>query len=134
MTYDLLELKEHCLEIGISHDFASPNILSLEISKNANLCIINSEIEKDCLIGFEDTPWHFHGDYSWEGRGYFGDMDIRTLLTELTMGAVLICEELRDGKLVDRSLVHKSHVVEFDYLNKGEEIRVFRANFILLQE
>jgi hypothetical protein len=129
MRYDLAVLDEFCRDIGLTAQMADSVSLHVLLGDGAVLCFQNAERDEDCLIGFLDCPWHFHGDDLEfdDHHGHFVVLDLLNLLSGLCSGEVLICEREVSGKLADRWLVHKVYNDELEYLKPGERLIVRRA-------
>jgi len=127
MRYDFDLVQQLCLELGFSA-IRNDDAVEIQLGHGAVLCFINYEKEEDCLIGFRESEWHFHGTIEFCGsRGYHIEMDYLDILIGLKDGKVLICEQWKKGVLTERSLVHSEFNDEFKYLEADEEIRVRRA-------
>lgn len=129
MRYDLDILSEFCREIGLNGRMPDNSSLQVALGDEAVLCFYNAEQDEDCLMGFEDTPWHTHGDLMFsDHHGHFVELDPLNLLSGLCSGDVLICEQEVSGHVVDRWLVHKVFNDELEYLSAGERLIVRRAH------
>ena len=129
MRYDLDTLEEFCGEIGLDAQMADNLSLQVLLGGGAVLCFQNAARDEDCLVGFLDCPWHFHGDdleFS-DHHGHFVVLDLLNLLSGLCSGDVLICEHEVSGRLADRWLVHKIYNDELEHLKLGERLIVRRA-------
>ncbi|MEO7297199.1 MAG: hypothetical protein ABI042_01335 [Verrucomicrobiota bacterium] len=127
MRYDFTLIQDLCKELGLLSRVRSNQFLEVQFDQGAMLCFQNAERDKDCLVGFDGTPWHTHDDFIFDdGKGNFIEMNYFDVLTGLNDGHVLICERWQQGKLTDRWLVHCEYNDEFNYLGKGDEIRVRR--------
>ena len=62
MRYDLETLEEYYGEVGLKAQIADSSALHVLLGDNAVLCFQNAEREDDCLVGFLNCSWHFHGD------------------------------------------------------------------------
>ena len=92
------------------------------------LCFVNAEYEKDCLIGFKDTGWHFHDDLGFiDKHGHVTELNYLDILTGLREGRVLVCERWESGSLTDRWLVHSEFNNELRYMQEGQELRIWKA-------
>ena len=130
MRYDLNVLDEFCGEIGLNARMADSLSLHVSLGDGAVLCFQNAEGDEDCLVGFLDCPWHFHGgdlEFS-DHHGHFVVLDLLNLLSGLCSGEVLVCEQEVGGKLADRWLVHKIYNDELEYLKPGERLYVRRVD------
>jgi hypothetical protein len=126
MRYDLNLLHARCREVGLPSTLRSDERLEIALRSGVLLCFLNSEREEDCLVGFEGTPWHTHGDFTFsDAHGCYVEMSYLDVLNGLAGGQVLVVELWRDGTVSDRWLIHRDYN-ELRHLEEGEEIRVFR--------
>ncbi|MBC3767465.1 hypothetical protein [Neptunicella marina] len=124
MHCDLPAIKELCDELGINTSIHDGKLVKVMLENDVFLCFENIE-EGDCLIGFEGTPWHFHGDIQFcDGRGYYLDVNYLDVITEITKGKILVCELWENEKLEDRYLIHNEYNDEFKYMQPNEKIVV----------
>jgi hypothetical protein len=131
MRYDLTLLSDFCAELGVTHRRKSESLLEIELVRDVVLCFQNEDGNDDCLVGFEGTPWHAHGDLVFVGHeGSYVEMNCIDAIQGLMDGKVLICDSLVDGTLVDRWLVHCVYNDEFKHLQPNEELRIRRAKVI----
>ena len=130
MSYDLEMLREFSGEIGLSSRLRDNMSLEVVLGDGAILCFQNAEREEDCLIGFLDTPWHFHGDLTFADRlGHFIELDQLSFLNGLRAGEIVVCEQTKEGEVVDRWLVHSRYNDEFQHLAPNESLCFRRACF-----
>ena len=128
MRYDLPLIHDLCAELRLRSTVVSDERLEVHLGGDAVLCFVNSENDQDCLVGFKDTPWHAHDDFTFhDRRGYCTELNYLNLLTGLKEGKVLVCELWQLGVLTDRWLLHSEFNDEFRYMNEGDEIRTWRA-------
>jgi hypothetical protein len=128
MRYDLGLIHELCQELGLRSRILPEERVEIELGEDCVLSFVNAEREADCLAGFEGTLWHAHGDFEFVGaRGYHTEMNYLDVVTGLKDGVVLVCEQWREDRLLDRWLTHRDFNDEFKHMNAGEEIRVRRA-------
>ena len=128
MRYDLQLIQELCAELQLRSTPVSAQEVDVDLGGGAVLCFINSEQDRDCLVGFEGTPWHAHNDFTFHDRqGYCIDLNYLDVLTGLKEGKVLVCELWRSGALTDRWLLHSELNDAFKYMNEGDEVRVWKA-------
>lgn len=124
MHYELPLIKELCAEIGLKASTRDENEVVIELDRDIVLCIKNLD-DDDCLIGFEGTPWHFHDDIQFtDGRGYYTEVSYLDLVTEISLGKVLVCELWESENLKDRYLIHSGYNDEFKYMQPNEKIIV----------
>ncbi len=98
------------------------NLVKVMLEEDIYLFFENIE-EDDCIIGFEGTPWHFHGDIQFcDGRGYYLDVNYIDIITEIINGTILVCENWMNDKLEDRYLIHNELNDEFKYMRPTEKI------------
>ena len=127
MYYDLEMIVQACSEGDLVATRMHASV-EIDIGRGAVLCFQNAEEEQDCLVGFRETPWHTHDDFTFvDPRGRFVEMDYLGVLYGLSDGTVLVCERHIDGRLVDRWLIHKDCADEFDYMDESDQIIVWRA-------
>ena len=125
MPYDLDLVHQLCHEVGLRSIMRSQERLEIDLGQSLVLCFLNSERDQDCLVAFEGTPWHAHGDFTFTDRhGNCVDLSYLDIVTGLKDGHVLVCERWHDEKLVDRWLIHRDCNDEFGYMKEGDEIRV----------
>jgi hypothetical protein len=128
VRYDLKLVHELCGELGLRSQVIPGDSVEVDLGGEAVLCFINSEHEKDCLVGFKDTPWHFHDGLCFaDARGHVTELNYLDVLTALKEGKVLVCEQRKSGSLTDRSLVHSEFNDELRYMQDGDELRIWRA-------
>ncbi len=130
MHYDLAAIEKLCIELELEHELTG-NSVAVKLDSKATLRFKNYRSEEDgtddCLVGFDSTPSHSHGDLEFYAREMSLDMNYLQALTAAVDGVVLICERWENEELVDRWLVHKDYIDEFNYLGPNEEIRIRRA-------
>ena len=125
LQYDLEIIADLCDELGISHRRTSPNEVLVGLEAGVELVFLNFPDEDDCLIGFNGTEWHTHGDVSFaDQNGNYTELIYLDVLTGLSDGSVLICELWRPEGLADRWISHKDFVDEFRFMQQGDEVRV----------
>jgi hypothetical protein len=124
MRHDLPFLCDYAVELGFSAEIDSTSLL-IDLGEGARLSFVNAERDEDCLIGFVDAPWHFHGATLTfaDPRGHYAELDHLALLDGLARGAVLICTRLLAGEVNDRWLSH----AEFSFLGPADHLLVRRA-------
>ena len=128
MRYDLRLIHELCGELNLRSSIVADDFLEVDLGGDAVLCFVNSEDDKDCLIGFKGTPWHAHDDFVFtDQRGYVTQLNYLDVLTGLREGKVLVCERWRSASLADRWLVHSEFNDELNYMQEGDEIRIWKA-------
>jgi hypothetical protein len=128
MRYDMRLIHKLCGELDLRSRMVRDDCLEIDLGSNAVLCFVNSENEKDCLVGFKGTPWHAHGDFVFtDHRGQFTQLNYLDVLTGLREGRVLVCELWRSASLADRWLVHAEFNDELDYMQESDEIRIWKA-------
>jgi hypothetical protein len=127
MRYDPDHVLRCCEEIGLRGDLLSPNALVIELAEGVRLIFQNLEPDDDCVVGFEGTPSHTHGAFTFvDGRGHYVEMDYLEVIAGLADGRILVCERSKLGAIVDRWLIHRDYNDEFKHLVFGEQIRVWR--------
>jgi hypothetical protein len=128
MPYDLRLIRELCGELGLRSRLVPDDSVEVDLGGDTVLCFVNAEDEKDCLVGFKGTGWHFHGDLPFTDKHrYVTELNYLDILTGLKEGTVLICERWKSGSLTDRWLVHSEFNDELRYVQLGEELRIWRA-------
>ena len=127
MPYDFDFISESCKELGWQTSTHAKDVLKVELEPSVILCFVNSEKEKDCLVGFEGTPWHTHGTFLFGDSESTLEMDYVDVLLALSKGEVVICERLIAGQVKDRWLAHSKYNDELEDLEKGQEIRIRRV-------
>jgi hypothetical protein len=130
MHYDLVLIAELCTDLGFAHESVLGKSVTVALALGTKLRFENYANEQDasddCVVGFEGTPSHSHGDLDFYARGQQLELNALEVLWGIADGTVLICERWTQGKLADRWLVHKDFVDEFQHLDPGEEIRIRR--------
>lgn len=131
MHYDLVLIAELCTDLGFAHESVLEESVTVALELGTKLRFENFANGQDasdgCVVGFEGTPSHSHGDLDFYARGQQVELNALEVLWGIADGTVLICERWTQGKLADRWLVHKDFVEEFQHLDPGEEIRVRRV-------
>jgi hypothetical protein len=125
LRYDLDLVVLACAEAGLPSK-QDGECVAIPLGQRAVLLIQNIEAD-DCMIGFEGTPWHIHDNPTFAGPEGYVEMEYFDLPRALSEGKVLVCERHQHGELVDRWLVHHEVNDEFKYLERGEELRIWRA-------
>jgi hypothetical protein len=130
MRYDLNAAHLLCEEIGL-RSTSSPDELHIELAEGVRLTLQNAEKDEDCLVGFQATPWHTHGNFMFaDGRGNYVETDYLDVIAGLADGRVLVCERSKLGAVADRWLVHRDYNDEFKYMEPGEHIAVWRPMLV----
>jgi hypothetical protein len=128
VRYDLRLIQELCIELNLRSSIVADDSVEVDLGADALLCFVNSQNDKDCLVGFKGTPWHAHDDLVFtDHRGYFTKLNYLDVLTGLREGKVLVCELWHSAALADRWLVHSQFNDELRYMRDGDEIRIWRA-------
>src|SRR5262245_9719034 len=127
MRYDFELVSNLCSEIGLSAQSSDQGV-EIDLGAGAILKLLNAECEEDCLGGFPEFGWHFHDSLMFaDAHGNSLECNYLNLLTGLADGSVLICEQVRHGRIFDRWLIHRDYSGEFSDLDKGDYIIVRRA-------
>lgn len=128
MRYELDLILQLCHELGLPA-LLTDERAEITLGHGVALWFQNAERDEDCLVGFEDTPWHTH-DYLLfsDAKGYYVELDYLDIVTGLKDGQILICEQWQDGALRDRWLIHRDFNNEFKYMREGEELRIWRPS------
>jgi len=135
MKYNFDLIEQLCRELSFPFKIQNDNLFKVAVGPAIFLCFRNAELDNDCLIEFEGTPWHTHDEFMFSDRhGYYVEMDYLDVLAGLKDGQVLICELHKIGRLKDRWLIHRDYNDEFRYLENDEEIRIWRAVSIHQEE
>ncbi len=125
MHYDLLLINELCMEMGLASTIRQAYELAIELDPGIVLLFENTDHESDCMMSFEGTVWHTHGDLCFADRcGSNINMDYLDVIIGIANGTILICELWVQGELADRWIVHRDYVDEFGYLQNGDELRM----------
>jgi hypothetical protein len=128
MRYDFVAIQAKCREGGIPTSLRSEARLDVMLGRGIELSVINAEQEADCLIGFAQVGWHFHGDKQFDcADGHYIEMTYLEIFSALIDGHVLICEHWTNGVLKRRELIHRDCNVELGYMKQGDEVRILRA-------
>lgn len=127
MPYDLDLILQLCGEVGLPARLTDDRV-EVELCQGAVLHFQNAEDEKDCLIGFPDTPWHTHGHLKFsDPHGRYVEIDYLDVIVALGDGRVLICERQTTDGTVDRWLIHRDYDDELRWLEQGEQLVIRRA-------
>ena len=127
MRYDLELVHQLCEEIGLCSSASSPDELAIELAEGVRLIFRNVVRDEDCLVGFNGTPWHTHGNCTFvDGRGNYVEVDYLDMVAGLADGRILVCERLLSGEIVERWLIHRDYNNEFTHMDPGEQIYVWR--------
>lgn len=127
MRLDLGMVAQLATEVGLVVRDVPPDEVQLVLGPDEILIFRNLADTSDCVIGFDGSGWHFHGDLQCADRhGYNVELSYLDIITGLGSGTVLDCERVVDGQPGARWLVHRDYVDEFRYMDAGEEIRVRR--------
>lgn len=138
MRYDLKQVEKVCTELGLRCRIVSEESTDraeIDLGEQAVLCLVNAEHDRDCLIGFKGTDWHFHGDFVFEDRdrGLEIKLDYLEMLRRLENGQLVVLEHWSSGLLRSRELLHSDsatvlhHITAVQALEAGAEIRIWRA-------
>ena len=138
MRYDLKQVQELCGYLGLHCRLVSDahaEWVEVDLGQQAVLCLVNAEHDKDCLIGFKGTGWHFHDEFVLldRDRGHEIRLNYLDVLRRLANGQVVVLEHWRSGLLKERRLMHSdaaevlSYVTVVQALEPGAEIRIWRA-------
>jgi hypothetical protein len=130
MRYDLELVSQLCQEIGLRAT-SSAGAVAIELAAGVSLVFHNAEQDVNCLVGFNGTPWHVHDGFTFvDGRGNYIEMDYLDVISGLADGRVLVCERAKLNQVTDRWLVHKDHNDEFQHMERGEHITVWRPTTV----
>ena len=69
MRYELKQVQELCGELGLRSSVVveePAEWAEVDLGGDAVLCFVNAAHDKDCLVGFKGTGWHFHDDFVFE--------------------------------------------------------------------
>ncbi|MEO0479365.1 MAG: hypothetical protein AAF196_07790 [Planctomycetota bacterium] len=125
MRYDIGTIADLCREIGLRCVVESPDVVDISLEEDVVLRFENLDGSDDCMVSFAGSNWHAHGDLGFcDHRGYNVDLDYLSVITGISDGTILVCEQWKRGALADRWLVHREYVDEFRFLEDGEEIRI----------
>jgi hypothetical protein len=131
MRYDLDLIHRLCEEVGLRSGTSSPDELAIELAESVRLTFRNTGQDDDSLVGFNGTPWHTHGDFTFvDGRGNYVETDYLDVIAGLADGRVLVCELSRLGVIADRWLIHRDYNDEFKHMELGEQITIWRPTTI----
>jgi len=129
MRIDVRQIHELCIDIGLASTMRSPEELAIELANGVVLRFCNSDKEDDCLVQFEGTSWHRHGDFIFvDSHGHETDMSCLDVVTGLAEGRILVCEKWQRGELVDRWLDHQDYVGPFRFMQEGDEVKIWRVS------
>ncbi len=68
MRFDLPLIAKLCRKLGVACVARGPNAVAIDLGDATTLLFQNEEAADDCLVGFEGTPWHTHGDFMWSDQ------------------------------------------------------------------
>jgi exosome complex RNA-binding protein Rrp42 (RNase PH superfamily) len=96
MRYDLDRVRQLCKEVGLCIGTSSPDELAIELAESVRMTFRNAVQDENCLVGFNGTPWHTHGDFIFvDGHGNYVETDYLDVIAGLADGRILVCELLR---------------------------------------
>lgn len=125
--YDLDTLEELAGEMGLRTVRSGPNVLEVHAEDSVVLEFQNLPDENDALVGFQGTPWHYHGQcILGTAPGTYVELNELDVLTRWTAGDLVVVDSYVAGALRDRCLAHKDETVTVKHMEAGEEIRVRR--------
>ena len=126
--YDLDSLRDLADEMGFICALPSSDVLEINLKPNLVLIFENDREGNDTYLGFRNSSWHTHGKlmFSLNGNSSCVEFDELDIVSGLKSGDVLVCEQYRDGKLIDRWLTHKESEVDTKYMEPGEELHIWR--------
>ena len=125
MEYDLDFMLEFSNEQGLKARRASEKEISIQLQDGILLSFYNSGTEDGCMMGFPDMAWHVHDNIMFSRKdGHYIELDYLEVIEGLAKRKVLIMEELKAGKVVERSLVHAEYFDECWEMQNDEEFRV----------
>jgi hypothetical protein len=102
--------------------------IDITLADNAVLNFANLVEDSDSIIGFRDTPWHFHDQLMlMTGASTYIELDELELLQSIRAGDVVIISRYQFGVLEDRWLAHKLEPLDIQHIEQGEELRVLRV-------
>ena len=138
MRYDPKQVQELCGQLGLRSSVVvegAAEWAEVDLGGQAVLCFVNAEHDKECLIGFKESGWHFHDDFVFEDRdrGAVIRLNYLDLLRQIKNGQIVVLEHWRSGQLHSRLLVHSDsdnvldHITVVQTLEPGAEIRIWRA-------
>ena len=85
MRYDLKQVEELCGQLGLRSRVVLEELdewAEVDLGGQAVLCFVNAEYDKDCLVGFKGTDWHFHDDFTVLARDLGSSTRLNYLRTE----------------------------------------------------
>lgn len=129
MPYRLDELMKLAGDIGLACRRTSDDRLDVTLFDDCVLVFMNMNLrdENDTLMGFDGTPWHTHDKIHFcIAPDTYVEHDELDVLTGLGAGYIVVASRYRNGTLDDRWLQHTKEPIELDYIQAGDEIRVFR--------
>jgi hypothetical protein len=138
VRYELKQVQELCGELGLRSSVVveePAEWAEVDLGGDAVLCFVNAAHDKDCLVGFKGTGWHFHDDFVFEDRdgSVVISLNYLDLLRRIKNGQIVVLEHWRSGQLHSRALVHSDsdnvlhYITVVQTLEAGAEIRIWRA-------
>ena len=131
--HDLTLIADLCSELSIQSHLLDD---SLHVTLQPSIVLtFKNYVENgspECLIAFEGTAWHAHGDLiDLSTSEYEAKVNGLDVITGLSDGALMLRELWSGEHLVDRWLVHRNwHEDGARYLSAGEDIRLRRLNLL----
>lgn len=126
--YALGNLEKLAIELGFNAVRVNKDRFDVYLAEGITLYFENRVEEANTMAGFDDVRWHFHGALVVElADRYTKDYDELDLLIALGNGELVVVSEHRSGELFERSIVHRSKVldpIDISYLAKGDEFRI----------
>jgi hypothetical protein len=125
--YRLDELAKLAAELGLESRRVDANRLGVCLTADCILDFWNLVDPEDTLVGFDGTPWHSHGVVPFTtGPATYVECDELDILVGLGCGELVVVSRYSQGQLVDRWLAHKQEPLDLEYMEAGEELRVYR--------
>ena len=136
--YDLDLIEELCVEEGLECGFEDRDTLAIYLSKNNKICFINNVVthrmgqptlHDDSMITFSGSNGghtHLHEFEFVDNHGHYVSMHYLDVISGISSGDILIGEIWNNGELKDSWFVHRKYNNEFEDMEEGDEIRVYR--------
>jgi hypothetical protein len=103
MRYDLITAHTRCSELGLASTIQSNERLEVVVGQGIVWCLQNAEVDQDCLIGFEGTPWHVHDDLMFsDAHDNFVEMSYLEMLACIADGQLLSGGQARHAQARQR--------------------------------
>jgi hypothetical protein len=130
MKIDLDTIEKLAQELGFSAKRTDPDKIEIIIANDITFVFRNFKEEDDNLYGFEGTPWHSHNALLlMTSENCYIELNDIEIISGIKDGSILIFEQYKDGKLIDRWIGHRDNKIDNRYMEPGEEMRIIQFPF-----